>query len=101
MTAHTAGEAAMDELLTAYERADRAVGIRGRRWLITHANFTSAENLRADSRRSRSSSEKRGKSISLISRWTQSPAWLLRVADLPADTGTTRNSSSVPRLQPT
>ena len=26
--------------------ADRAVGIRGRRWLITHANFTSAENLR-------------------------------------------------------
>ncbi len=46
MTAHTAGEAGMDELLTAYERADRAVGIRGRRWLITHANFTSAENLR-------------------------------------------------------
>jgi predicted amidohydrolase YtcJ len=45
MTAHTAGEAAMDELLTAYEAADRAVGIRGRRWLITHANFTSAENL--------------------------------------------------------
>jgi predicted amidohydrolase YtcJ len=46
MTAHTAGEAAMDELLTAYEAADRAVGIRGRRWLITHANFTSEENLR-------------------------------------------------------
>lgn len=46
MTAHCAGEAGMDELLTAYERADRAVGIRGRRWLITHANFTSAENLR-------------------------------------------------------
>ena len=32
----------MDELLTAYDHADRAVGIRGRRWLITHANFTSA-----------------------------------------------------------
>jgi predicted amidohydrolase YtcJ len=45
MTAHVAGEAAMDELLTAYQKADRAVGIRGRRWLITHANFTSAENL--------------------------------------------------------
>ena len=35
----------MDELLTAYECADRVVGIRDRRWLITHANFTSAENL--------------------------------------------------------
>ncbi|MGE3821582.1 MAG: amidohydrolase, partial [Isosphaeraceae bacterium] len=46
MTAHCAGEAGMDELLTAYERADRVVGIRGRRWLITHANFTSADNLR-------------------------------------------------------
>ncbi|MHB1556753.1 MAG: amidohydrolase [Isosphaeraceae bacterium] len=46
MTAHCAGEAAMDELLTAYEHADRRVGIRGRRWLITHANFTSADNLR-------------------------------------------------------
>ena len=46
MTAHCAGEAGMDELLTAYTHADRLVGIRGRRWLITHANFTSAENLR-------------------------------------------------------
>jgi predicted amidohydrolase YtcJ len=46
MTAHVAGEAGMDELLNAYVKADRAVGIRGRRWLITHANFTSAENLR-------------------------------------------------------
>jgi predicted amidohydrolase YtcJ len=45
MTAHCAGEAGMDELLTAYEHADRVVGIRGRRWLITHANFTSADNL--------------------------------------------------------
>jgi predicted amidohydrolase YtcJ len=45
MTAHTAGEAAMDELLRAYDHADRVVGIRGRRWMITHANFTSAANL--------------------------------------------------------
>ncbi|GAC1470372.1 MAG: amidohydrolase [Isosphaeraceae bacterium] len=45
MTAHTAGEAGMDVLLSAYEQADRAIGIRGRRWLITHANFTSARNL--------------------------------------------------------
>ena len=36
----------MDSLLDAYERADRAVGITGKRWLITHANFTSAENLK-------------------------------------------------------
>jgi predicted amidohydrolase YtcJ len=46
MTAHCAGEAGMDVLLDAYERADRAVGIRARRWLVTHANFTSAENLK-------------------------------------------------------
>lgn len=46
MTAHCAGEAGMDVLLSAYEQADRAHGIRGRRWLLTHANFTSAENLK-------------------------------------------------------
>jgi predicted amidohydrolase YtcJ len=46
MTAHVAGEASMDELLAAYGHADEAVGIRGRRWLITHANFTSAANLK-------------------------------------------------------
>ncbi len=45
MTAHCAGEAGMDELLSAYQRADQIVGIRARRWLITHANFTSARNL--------------------------------------------------------
>jgi predicted amidohydrolase YtcJ len=45
MTAHTAGEAGMDVLLDAYEQADRSIGIRGRRWLITHANFASARNL--------------------------------------------------------
>ena len=46
MTAHCAGEGGMDELLSAYAHADQAVGIRHRRWLITHANFTSAENLK-------------------------------------------------------
>jgi predicted amidohydrolase YtcJ len=46
MTAHTAGEAGMDVLLDAYARADRSVGVRNRRWLITHANFTSADNLK-------------------------------------------------------
>ena len=47
MTAHAAGEAASDELLTAYEKADRAVGgVRGNHWLITHANFTSDANLK-------------------------------------------------------
>jgi predicted amidohydrolase YtcJ len=46
MTAHCAGEAGMDALLAAYAHADQSVGIRHRRWLITHANFTSAENLK-------------------------------------------------------
>jgi predicted amidohydrolase YtcJ len=46
MTAHCAGEAGMDELLAAYARAEQSVGIRHRRWLITHANFTSAANLK-------------------------------------------------------
>jgi predicted amidohydrolase YtcJ len=46
MTAHCAGEAGMDELLAAYSRADQSVGIRSRRWLITHANFASAANLK-------------------------------------------------------
>jgi predicted amidohydrolase YtcJ len=46
MTAHCAGEAGMDELLAAYARAEEAVGIRHLHWLITHANFTSAANLK-------------------------------------------------------
>ena len=46
MTAHCAGEAGMDRLLAAYLHADQSVGIRHRRWLITHANFTSAANLK-------------------------------------------------------
>ena len=47
MTAHCAGEAGMDQLLAAYLHADETVGIRHRRWLITHANFASAANLKA------------------------------------------------------
>jgi predicted amidohydrolase YtcJ len=46
MTAHCAGEAGMDRLLDSYAHADQQIGIRHRRWLITHANFTSAENLK-------------------------------------------------------
>jgi predicted amidohydrolase YtcJ len=46
MTAHCAGEAGMDELLTAYAHADQVFGIRHLRWLITHANFTSEQNLK-------------------------------------------------------
>jgi predicted amidohydrolase YtcJ len=46
MTAHVAGEAAMDELLAAYRHADDVIGIRDKRWVITHANFTSSENLK-------------------------------------------------------
>jgi predicted amidohydrolase YtcJ len=42
MTAHTAGEGAMDVLLDAYEKIP---GILGKRWCVTHANFPSARNL--------------------------------------------------------
>jgi predicted amidohydrolase YtcJ len=45
MTAHTAGEGAMDVLLDAYEAVDKSHGIRGKRWCITHANFPSPRNL--------------------------------------------------------
>lgn len=45
MTAHTAGEGAMDVLLDAYEFADRVVPIRDLRFCITHANFPSRHNL--------------------------------------------------------
>ncbi len=45
MTAHCAGEGAMEELLRAYAQAERVVGIKGRHWVITHANFTSEANL--------------------------------------------------------
>jgi predicted amidohydrolase YtcJ len=45
MTAHTAGEGAMDVLLDAYEFVNRLVPIRDRRFCITHANFPSLHNL--------------------------------------------------------
>jgi predicted amidohydrolase YtcJ len=45
VTAHTAGEGAMDVLLDAYEVADRKVPIRDLRFCITHANFPSQRNL--------------------------------------------------------
>ena len=45
MTSHTAGEAAMDVLLDAYEKVDRKISIKDRRWCITHANFPSPRNL--------------------------------------------------------
>jgi predicted amidohydrolase YtcJ len=45
VTAHTAGEAAMDVLLDAYEFADRVAPIKDLRYCITHANFPSRNNL--------------------------------------------------------
>ena len=45
MTAHTAGEKAMDDLLDAYEAVNRKVPIQAMRWCITHANFPSQRNL--------------------------------------------------------
>ena len=45
ITAHTAGEGAMDVLLDGYEFADRIVPIKNLRFCITHANFPSQRNL--------------------------------------------------------
>jgi len=45
MTAHTAGEGAMDELLDAYEFVDRVTPLKELRPCITHANFPSKRNL--------------------------------------------------------
>src|SRR5579862_676658 len=45
MTAHTAGEGAMDVLLDAYSDTDKKTPIRELRWCITHANFPSQRNL--------------------------------------------------------
>jgi predicted amidohydrolase YtcJ len=45
VTAHTAGEAAMDNLLDAYELVNRDIPIKDRRFCITHANFPSRHNL--------------------------------------------------------
>lgn len=45
VTAHTAGEGAMDVLLDAYEFVDRIMPIKEMRHCITHANFPSQHNL--------------------------------------------------------
>ena len=45
VTAHTAGEAAMDVLLDAYEQTNRTNPIKPLRFCITHANFPSRRNL--------------------------------------------------------
>jgi predicted amidohydrolase YtcJ len=45
VTAHTAGEAAMDVLLDAYENTNRVFPIKSLRFCITHANFPSRHNL--------------------------------------------------------
>ena len=45
MTAHTAGEGAMDVLLDAYEVVNRMTPIKDLRFCITHANFPSQRNL--------------------------------------------------------
>jgi predicted amidohydrolase YtcJ len=45
VTAHTAGEGAMDNLLDAYEFVNRLTPIRDLRFCITHANFPSQFNL--------------------------------------------------------
>jgi predicted amidohydrolase YtcJ len=45
VTAHTAGEGAMDELLDAYEFVNRTMPIKDMRFCITHANFPSQRNL--------------------------------------------------------
>lgn len=45
VTAHCAGEGAMDVLLDAYEFADKIAPIKDRRYCITHANFPSQLNL--------------------------------------------------------
>jgi predicted amidohydrolase YtcJ len=45
VTAHTAGEGAMDVLLDSYEFVNRLIPIKERRFCITHANFPSQHNL--------------------------------------------------------
>ncbi|MDQ6632073.1 MAG: amidohydrolase, partial [Verrucomicrobiota bacterium] len=45
LTAHCTGEAAMDILLDCYEKIAQKIPIQNRRFLVTHGNFTSKENL--------------------------------------------------------
>jgi len=64
MTAHTAGEGAMDELLDAYEFVDRVTPLKELRPCITHANFPSLRNL------------ERCKTIGVVA--DVQPAWLYK-----------------------
>ena len=45
VTAHTAGEGAMDALIDSYEFVNRSIPIKDLRFCITHANFPSQHNL--------------------------------------------------------
>jgi hypothetical protein len=45
LTAHCTGEASVDVLLDCYERIQKEMDIRSRRFEITHANFQSAQNF--------------------------------------------------------
>lgn len=45
MTAHVTGGGALDVLLDAYEAADRAQSIRGRRFTVTHGNFPNQQSI--------------------------------------------------------
>ncbi len=45
MTAHATGGGATDLLLDAYEATDREKPIRGRRWQVTHVNFSNARAI--------------------------------------------------------
>jgi predicted amidohydrolase YtcJ len=64
MTAHTAGEGAMDVLLDAYEVVNRGTPIKDLRFCVTHANFPSQRNL------------ERCKSLGVVA--DVQPAWLYK-----------------------
>lgn len=64
MTAHTAGEGGMDELLDAYEFVNSMTPLRDLRPCITHANFPSKRNL------------ERCKAIGVVA--DVQPAWLYK-----------------------
>jgi hypothetical protein len=67
VTAHTAGEAAMDVLLDAYDVTNRIAPIRDLRFCITHANFPSQRNL------------ERCKELGVVA--DVQPAWLYKDGD--------------------
>ena len=67
VTAHTAGEGAMDVLLDAYDVTNRITPIRDLRFCITHANFPSQRNL------------ERCKELGVVA--DVQPAWLYKDGD--------------------